>query len=243
MTLERWIDAQVGKGNKAGVAMGRTLLGLYGDILPGTSDEGVLPAQVQAETIETPRDLRQETYELLANLREPTSKERKAFKKRGFVFLTVDAKSLGQICEEEAGYFGFINSSQGLRTYTPPQAFEIAVNPKKLRIPRSNNSSQDKQLRLTKEHSQKEIEPISAGARAVMLPATAIAQADVEYQKQNSEVLLPDFWVRALDTTVGPDVASVGRDRPSDRLRVSDWGRGHGLPSVWALSAVVFVKN
>lgn len=210
----------------------------YGQDIP-------LPQTKPSErSVKTQLNLREETYELLANLKEPTPEEREAFRKQGFVFLPIGPKSLGQFYEEEAGYFGYVNSSDALRKYKPSQFFEIAVNPKKLRIPRSNDSSQEKQLRLTKEHSQKEIEPISAAARAVMLPATAIAQADIEYQKQNNgKVLIPNFWVRALDTTVGPYVAYVGRNHPADPLSVHDWRRFGGLPNIWALSAVVFVKN
>ncbi len=193
---------------------------------------------------EAPRDLRQETFDLLANLIDPSAEEREAFERKGAIFLPVEAKSLQQVYDENSTYFGYLNESGTLRSYIPPQAFEVAVFPNKLRIARSNNSSQFKQLRLTEEFSQKEIEPEFPGAKAIMLPATGTAQIDIAYQKRNEgKVLIPDFWARCLDATSGSRVAYVGRPRPDNRLRVVGWDADRGGARVWALSAVVFVRK
>lgn len=240
---------KVGKGQGAQLTRDWAESLLKQDLITETLPVKIIDenGQVQTEVtgpFEQPRDLLKETLALLANLREPTQKERETLEKKGAIFLPVEAKSLQQVYDKNKGFFAFLNESESLRGYTPPQAFEVAVFLNKLRIDRSNNSSQAKQLLLTEEFSQKDIEPELPDAKAIMLPATGIAQIDITYQKRNNgQVLIPDFWVRALDTTFGSGVADVGRDHPDDRLSVNDWRAVDGDPRVWALPAVVFVRK
>lgn len=203
-----------------------------------------LPEQTKAESAEKPRDLVQETFNLLGNLREPIAEEREVFEQKGYVFITIEAKPLGEVLDENEEYFGFVDPSKNLSSYTPPQTFGVAINPNKLRIERSNNSSQAQQLRMIEEHLQKEIKSIVPDAKAIMLPATGYAQADIQFQKENDgKKLLPDFYARALDTTVGSNVADVGRPDPDDQLDVYDWGADDGADYVWAVPALVFLRK
>lgn len=170
-----------------------------------------------ANTVEAakPKDLVAATFELLERVGEPTLEEQEALTRKGFIFLPVAAKSLSQVYDDNQEYFGFVNSSQSLKSYAPPQTFEIALKPNALRIPKSNNCSQEKQLQMIGEYSQREIEQEIPNAKAIMLPATGYAQADIEFQKRNNgQKLFADYWVRALDTTIDPYVADVGRDLP-----------------------------
>ncbi len=200
------------------------------------------PAELE-KPAEVHRNLVKETFDLLGNLRGPTNGEREIFVREGFVFLTVEAKSLGQFVEENAEYFGHVNPSAGLRAYTPPQNFEIAINYKQVRVPQSNNSSQEEQLRMIEEYSKDKIEKLIPSARAIMLPATAYAQADFAFQKIPDSQLLTDFWARALDTTVESSVAHVGRGHPDGPLGVGGWCRDDGFHLVWAVPAVVFPRK
>lgn len=201
----------------------------------------VARAQVDVNSPEKSRDLVQETYDLLGTLREPTTKERKAFQEKGYVFVAVEAKSLGQVYSENPEYFDYVNPSVNLRAYSPRQDFVIAI---KAPIPRSNNASHPRQLRMIEDYSQTEIESVVPDVKAIMLPATGYAQADIKFQKANDgKKLIPDFYARALDTTVGSHVADVGRARPDRRLRVVGWYRVSGGGDVWALPAVVFLRK
>src|SRR3989344_2246953 len=121
MTLERWIAHQRGLGNIPAAEMGEVLLGHYGDVAPleQETEKPVLP-------VEKPRDLCRETFDLLGNLGEPTAQEREMLEKQGFIFLRVEAKSLGQVYEENKEYFDYVNPSEILRAYIPPQDFETA---------------------------------------------------------------------------------------------------------------------
>ena len=206
-------------------------------------EDGKTQAEVSRSS-EALRDLRKETFDLLAIIREPTAEERQEIEKRDGVFLPVEAKSLETVYSENSEYFRYVNPSESLRSYTPPQAFEVAIFPNKLKIPRSNNKSQENQLRLTEDYSKEQIEPEFPEAKAIMLPATGLVQIDIGYQKRNNgKVLIPDFWVRALDTTVDSYVARVGRFHPDYGLGVHYWDAGHGDPHVWALPAVVFLRK
>lgn len=191
-----------------------------------------------------PPDLRQETFDLLGTLRGPSPQERKALGEQGFIFFTVYAKPLGQILAEEREYFKHVHPSKGLRFYTPPQDFKVAIKPREpreLRLPRSNISSRAGQLRMIAEYSRKQIETEVPGAKAIMLPATGYAQLDIAFQKQHDgEKLFKDFRAQALDTTVGSIVASVGRGRPDDPLSVES---GWNPFRVWAVPAVVFPRK
>lgn len=188
----------------------------------------------------TKPDLRTATYELLSQLREPLPEEREALK--GYLYFPISAKSLAQVMADDRAYFEYVYPLERLRSYTLPGDFVVAVNPQMLRLPNSNNSSQAKQLRMTGEYSKKSIEPLAPHAKAIMLPATALAQMDIAYQKgHQGEKLFLDFWVCALDEAVSPRVALVGRGHPVDRLHVDGWYADDGFPRVWALPAVVFV--
>lgn len=230
----------------------RTGARLLASFVASLEEQGLLPTRLRetslqkpaTESTEKPRDLAQETFDLLGSLRESTDQERQILKEKGFIFLTVDAKSLARVRAENEEYFWYTNPSETLQEYTPPQSFEVAINPGELRLIRSNNSSQSKQLRMIGEYSQREIATVVPGAKAIMLPATGYAQLDIKYQKENDGAkLLPDFWARALDITVVPDVADVGRRHPDVRLLVDGWDRGYGPSDVWAVPAVVFVRE
>lgn len=200
----------------------------------------ILPKPAEEKAIQP--DLCAATYELLSRLREPSVEERDALK--GYLFFRVSAESLAQVMEAKGDYLGYVDPSEKLRSYVPPGDFVMAVNPNMLRLPGSNNSSQAEQLIMTEEYSKGSVEPLVPHAKAIMLPTTALVQMDVACQEEhNGEKFFPDFLVRALDETVGPDAASVGRDHPGHRLRVNGWDARHGGPGVWACPAVVFVRQ
>lgn len=185
-----------------------------------------------------------ETYSLLGSLREPTLQERATLSAKGFIFLPVSALSLLQFSEENRDYFGYITPSKDLKFYTPPGDFMVAINTQLLCLPGSNNITYAEQLTRIKEYSKLEIEPELPGARAVMLPATVLAQLDIQFQKRNDgEKLFPDFWVQALDKVFGPYAACVGRFRPGRPLSVDYRYRDCGYELIYAMPAVVFVSE
>lgn len=198
----------------------------------------------ESEEPSEPRDLVQETFDLLGNLREPTAEEKEILENNGFVFFTVEAKSLEQVNQDSRQYIDYLHPSEKLRAYTSPQEFVVAIKPSELRLAESNNSSQGKQLKMITEYSQNKLEKLVPSAKAVMLPATGYAQADIEFQRtKDGQKLFPDFWARALDATVDSFVAHVGRGHPGYGLRVGGWSRAYGFHRVWAVPAVVFPRK
>ena len=78
-------------------------------------------------------DLRQQTYELLALVREPTEEEKETLKKRGIVFLFTEIKSLFQVVSQDSNYFWsgeqeYVDSKTELRDYVPPVPLQVGLN-------------------------------------------------------------------------------------------------------------------
>ncbi len=205
-------------------------------------------AVAKGETQIPEPDLRQQTYELLKQVREPSPEEKRDLKEMGFVFLTALPKSFAQVVSEDQDYFWegelkYAIARAELRDYVPP-AITVALNPTRLAIPGSFNKSKDKQLGMIAKYSRDEIEAKFPDAKAVMLPATTYAQADMAYSKvNNGQVLFRDFFARALDNTSEVCSAYVGQYHPGSRFFVYDWDAAHGDDYVGAVPAVVFLRK
>jgi len=80
-------------------------------------------------------------------------------------------------------------------------------------------------------------------ARAIMLPSTGYAQADIAFKKTTGRVLIEHYFARALDDLSNVHSASVGRCHRSERFHVSELNEWD--PSMWVktVPAVVFVRN
>lgn len=205
------------------------------------------PAREAAKALETsaPKaDLRQRTYELLQLVREPSREEREALEKgKGLVFLPVQPKTLAQVVAKDEGYFWtgeleYAQSRPELREFVPP-AMEIALNPVRLALPGSFSKPRNKQLEMIEEYSAL-LEREFPDAKAIMLPATAYAQADKAYKAQNGgHTLFKDFYARALDNTS----VVFGRYHSDDRLDVGYWCADLGHDRVGAVPAVVFLRK
>ena len=210
------------------------------------------PASTAASTVEkqTPLDLRQKTYELLSMVREPNAQERKSLTDKGFIFLPIEAKTLVQVVGEHPDHFWsgqlqYINGLpyDDLRTYVP-KPMEVAFNPRQLFIPDSFTKTQAVQLRMTEEYTKANFEKELPDAKALMLPATVEAQADIVYHKMTKgQVLFRDRFARALDRTADSIVAHVGRDHPDHRLHVHDGDADDGRGNVGVPLAVVFLRK
>ncbi|MBI4097106.1 MAG: hypothetical protein HY428_01700 [Candidatus Levybacteria bacterium] len=227
----------------------QTGIELVSDFVGSLHRRGLLPNRFPTQTTiagpqfraEAPKvDLRLATFELLSRVREPSSAEQEALRARGYTFVPVGAKSLGQVVAEHPDHFWYVNNSKRLGDYTPP-AMVVALRPK-LALPNGFDKSQADQLALIEAHSR-DLETEFPDAKAVMLPAVAYVQADIAYVEQTGQPLFRDFYVRALDQTDGSGVAGVGRLHPSRRLVVRGWRAHGGDPNVGAVPAVVFLQK
>lgn len=195
-------------------------------------------------------DLRQRTYELLSMVREPSAEERKSLTDRGFIFLSIEAKTLTQVFREDPDHFrqdalDYLNGTPNfdVRVYVP-QAMDLAVNPEQLCIPDSFYKTRVIQLAMTEKYSQTHLEKELPDAKVLMLPATVNAQADRAYFKKTGQVLFRDYFVRTLDQVGGGSgVVEVGRSLPSHRLTIYRFDVDSGDEVVGALLAVVFIQK
>lgn len=191
-------------------------------------------------------DFRQQTYEVLSQVREPTPEEKEALKDRGIVFLFVESKSYAQVVREDPDHFwdeelDYTIDKPALRDYVLPVAVEVGLNPDALAMPGGFGESQRVQLEMIERRSQ-ELQQEFPDARVIMLPVTGYAQADRAYKEITGDVLFRNYFARGLDMLSPGYVAIAGRHQPAYRFNVHDW-RDCGFDIVGAVPAVVFVKK
>lgn len=227
-------------------------------------DGNIWSADARAK-IEPDIDLHQRTWELLKLVREPTPSEQSALEREKFVFLHISTISLGEIVQRDPYYFwgdydifkdrevgqlAYLNGRPWLRDYTP-QSIVIAVNPNFI-LPTPEYYTPKRQLRVCEKFSQEEIEPVFPDAKAVILPAAALVQADMEYRKKKGRPLFEvsyDYsacYVRALDQSPGGIAIKVGRDyhgMNGHALSISTGNIIIGPYSVDVLPAIIFISG
>lgn len=210
---------------------------------------------IERDRILAIKDLWNRTWELLTLVREPYPEEREVLERRlGCVVLPTTVTSLGRFVSRDQEYFilkqmNLLNNSLNLRDYKPDVPIAVGINPdpEHICLPGSFNQSQERQLEMIEEHSQTVVEPYLPNAKAVMVPATILAQADwVYYHRPETagRVLIRNYWARALDRRLYW-AAGVGRTGPSFRLNVDEWsiGVGKGRAHRPAIPAVVFLDD
>ncbi len=216
--------------------------------LEGVGTLGSLTARKDA----TPKvDLRQRTYELLPFVRKPLKKEKEALGEQGFdlLWLPVKTESYAQVVAQNPAFFWdgqvkYAKSETALRDIFPVATEVGFFNPvtSELALPDSFYISPDGHLQKIDDYSL----TLSAEfpeARAIMLPVTAYAQADMAYQNQTGEGLFINFFARALDILSGAGAANAGRANPKRRFGVGGWVEDFGSPRIGAVPGIVFVQN
>jgi len=219
-------------------------------------EQGLLPEHFsQSSRAEIPQaqetspeiDLRQQTYDLLSQVREPTEEEKETLGKKGIIFLPVETKSLSQVVSKDQDYFwsgelDYVNSKTELRDYVPPIPLQVGLNSENPALSGSFNKSKKVQLEMIERGSQ-ELQKEFPDARLVMLPSTVYAQADKAYKKKTGEVFFKDIFARALDQTSEVHSANVGRHDHAYQLHVREWNAEHGNDNIGAVPAVVFLRK
>src|SRR3989344_9162378 len=201
----------------------------------------------QAQETSPEIDLRQQTYDLLSQVREPTEEEKETLGKKGIIFLPVETKSLSQVVSKDQDYFwsgelDYVNSKTELRDYVPPIPLQVGLNSENPALSGSFNKSKKVQLEMIERGSQ-ELQKEFPDARLVMLPSTVYAQADKAYKERTGEVFFKNIFARALDQTFEVRSAVVGRSHPDNRLAVGEWDAGDGADDIGAAPAVVSIRK
>lgn len=193
--------------------------------------------------------LRQQTYDLLTLVREPSAEEREFLKvERGLTFLPLRVKSYAQVVAEDEDYFwpnelAYANEKPALRDYVLPVAGEFGFrSPSGLALPNSFRRSRLDQLEMIEEYSQL-LQADVHNARAIMLPSTGYAQADRAYKARTGEVLFRNYFARALDNFSEVFAADAGRNAPSRQFSVGVWSADFGYDNVGGVPAVVLIGN
>ncbi|KKQ95310.1 MAG: hypothetical protein A3C27_02085 [Candidatus Levybacteria bacterium RIFCSPHIGHO2_02_FULL_39_36] len=190
----------------------------------------------------------QQQYDLLPWIRVPSLEEKGALKKRGIIFLPAGTQSLDQMTSEDPGYFKsntpkYLIVRPLLMEYVLPAPIWVGLNPEQPAIPCSFNKSQKEQLGIIQDLSWN-LQQEFPDARAVILPAVALALIDRAYFEQTGQPLFKNFYARALDQVSGLSAAHVGRDdHPDARLNVHEWATGLGFANIAAALTIVFIQK
>lgn len=147
----------------------------------------------------------------------------------------------------EARRLGYVNDSKRIRATVPPE-MEVAINPARFKIEGSNRlSTGEQKIRVKQEQARlrgQVPEDIRHLVKMEMADPSTLSQLEDKYMdKNNGELLLPDWFARTDIQTVRGDVALVGRGGPADRRDVFDWHRDLGHDFVFAASVVVLPRK
>lgn len=198
--------------------------------------------------VDVPMEAVNATFKLLERVKEPSDDEKKALMGifRGAEFFETEARSIAEVVVENPHHFwskqpGFLAERPELANYVPP-AMTVALSPHRLFIPDSFYISHAAQLEMTEGRSISRIEPKLPDARIVHLPASALAQIDVQHMRQTGHPLFINSYGRALDKDADSGSIDIGRFGPQYRLVIGEHD-SQGDPFVGAVMAVVFLRE
>lgn len=238
--MDRWIEGQQLKHNKAGVEMGQTLLKLYGDV----------PLSTQPTVVDSSpaRPLQPVTFEIPTVTEALYRQTREAVAKEGFSFVVaIKPVSIGQLVADEitGQRFVYVNNSENMRSIVP-QEMEVAIDPKNLMLRNSNSQSTDRQIEMLQEREAELKGKLPEEVRDLismpMQGASVLAQLDASYWEETGKLVFTDWFGRTDDETFPGHVAYVGRD-PLHLLNVNDCSRGDGNGFIFAVPAVVLPRK
>lgn len=176
-------------------------------------------------------------------------KIREALAKENYTFtVAIEPVSIGQLVTDGVigQRFKYVNSSGDMRAIVPPK-MEVAINPKNLRIRKSNLKSTDTQIRMIQEEEKVLKDKLPQEVRGFinmgMQNASVLAQLDCKYEEKTGRVLFTNWFGRTDDQTFHGDVAGVGRHVPTSGLYVVGWSRDDGPGLVFAVPVVVLPRK
>ena len=230
MTMERWIGEQARQGNEPAVQMGRTLLNLYGEVaLPNPVAD--LPQTQLGQKEVTPIEVRRFTDEARA-----------ALEKEGYVVDTLTSQSIATLHSKGMPFWSTWHKDYPQFEALTSMSSEVAIHPKKLFLPKSNNKTLTQQEQLINKFSQ-ELSKKVPGVDAIMGGMADYADLAFAHLEATGDRLFGEKYdynyARTNTPTVGGLVADVGNFNPSDGLFVNNWYRGYGHSNVFAAPLVV----
>ena len=190
-----------------------------------------------------------ELFRIRTVTKEQYTKTLEDLEKEGYTFVVaIDPVSIGQLATGEATskHFDYLNPSRNVWDIRPPR-MEVAINPNKLRVKKSNFKSTDAQIRkIRKEEASlrgKLPQVVRNFISMRMQNASVLVQLDFKYQEKTGEVLFTNWHGRTDDQTVSGSTANVGRSDSTSRLSVGAWVRGDGYGPLFAVSVVVLPRK
>lgn len=193
-------------------------------------DDIVLP-QVAVATETTPIEVRRFSQEA-----------KEALRNQGYAVYELTGQSIASVRDSGRKFW-----STWHRDYPDFEALtsmhsEVAINPAKLFLPKSNNKTLGQQEELIARFS-KDLGTIAQGVEAIMGEAPDYVDLAFARLNDTGEYLFGEKdgynYARTKTPTVDSNVASVGDFHPANGLSVGRWFRGSGHGRVFAVPLVV----
>lgn len=225
MSMEHWRLGQLAKGNFAAVKIAEGLIEQFGDIDPPSVEGRPLPAK------EAPIEIKRFSAE-----------QREALEKQGFVIYGLTGQSIKTLRDSGRKFWStWHNSLLDFETLGSMQS-EVAINPNKPFLPKSNNKTLTQQEEMVEKFSR-ELGKKVGGVKAIIGQApdyVEIAFAHLDATKDYLFGAKDNYDFARTKTPAGSsDVANVGDFLADSGLYVSHWNADDGGGSVHAAPLVV----
>lgn len=177
---------------------------------------------------------------------------RKAVEATGAFITFIRSVSIEDLLEEDKKReqrrfeHNWVESSKTMRATVPPE-MEVFINPKAVRIERSNSLSTNEQKTKIAEAQARLKDQLPEGVMPFvslhMVDPSTYSQLEDAWMDAGNSLLFPDYFARTDVQTVGGHVAGVGRAGPGYRRCVVDWHRGHNVRHAFAVPVGVLPQK
>jgi hypothetical protein len=220
MTLEHWESVQRRTGNIAGAEIAKVLRSQFGD--------------VPFPSVATP--------EKQLEIKRFSVEQREALEKQGFVIYGLTGQSIKTLRDSGRKFWSTWHKDYPDFEALGSMHSEVAINPSKPFLPKSNNKTLAQQEEMVNKFSE-ELGKKVKGVKAIIGQAPDYVELAFAHLDNTKEYLFGAKdnydYARTKTPTSGSGVAFVGDFGVDGGLNVYNWNRGHGDDGVHAAPLVV----
>ena len=179
--------------------------------------------------------------EVLHETKTFTQEQREALEKQGYVIYTLTGQSIKSLREAGRRFWSTWHRGEPIEELTSIRS-EVAINPNKLFLPKSNNKTLSQQEKMVAQHSARLAKKIK-GVEAILGEAPDYIELVFAHLDVTGQGLFgKDYdhnYARTKTPTVDSFVAGVGNFRAGDGLCVGYWDRDYDSSCLLASPLVV----
>ena len=228
--LEKWIQTKQQKGDESAARFGRFMVQEFGDE-PFPS----VVAPVETKPVA-------KTPEATVEIKRFSAEQREALEKQGFVIYGLTGQSLRTLRDSGRKFWSDWHKSLPDFEALGSMHSEVAINPSKLFLPKSNNKTLAQQEEMVGKFSE-ELGKKVQGVKAIIGQAPDYEELAFRHLDATKEYLFGAKdnynYARTKTPTSSSVVANVGNFYAADGLSVHSWDADYGNDFVHAAPLVV----